>query len=112
VAFNSNKPLEYDPAAAVAPPVGLSVDPEDPIVGASTVTERHGSEKAGSGGPPIGANKTIAPLNRVRADASGQRLTSNQGVRIGDNRARSRRRAGPDAARGLHPPREDHAFRS
>jgi catalase len=87
MAFNSNKPLEYDPASALAPPVGLSVEPDDPLVGASTVSERHGSEKVGSGGPPIGANKTIAPLDRVRADASKQRLTTNQGVPVGDNQS-------------------------
>src|SRR5262245_58428118 len=85
MAFNSNKPLEYDRDAAIAPPVGLSVKPGDPLAGASTITERHGSLKVGSGGPPIGTNKTIAPLDRVRADSSQQRLTTNQGVAVGDN---------------------------
>src|SRR5436190_17504001 len=64
--YNANKQLEYDPAAALRPQPGASAEPADPIVGASTITEMHGSEKVGSGGPPIGNNKTIAPLDRVR----------------------------------------------
>src|SRR6476620_6767683 len=49
--FNPNKPAEYDPDAAIAPPEGASVKPADPIVGASTVSESIASEKVGSGGP-------------------------------------------------------------
>ena len=55
------------------------------IVGASTVTEKTPSDKLGSGSPTIGRNKTIGPLDRVRADATDHGLTTNQGVRIGDN---------------------------
>jgi catalase len=83
--FNANKALEYDPDAALAPQEGQSAVPADPIVGSSTVTEMNGSEKVGSGGPPIGTNKTIAPLDRVRVDSTDQRLTTNQGVPVGDN---------------------------
>ncbi len=83
--FNAAKPLEYDPDAALHPQPGAAVKPHDPIVGASTVTEMNGSEKVGSGGPPIGTNKTIAPLDRVRADSSGRGLTTNQGVPVADN---------------------------
>ena len=83
--FNANKPLEYDPDAATAPEEGQSVVPADPIVGSSTVTEMNGSEKVGSGGPPIGTNKTIGPLDRVRVDSTDRQLTTNQGVPIGDN---------------------------
>jgi catalase len=83
--FNTNKPLEYDPDAALSPAPGPTAKPADPIVGASTVTEMNGSEKVGSGGPPIGTNKTIAPLDRVRADATGQTLTTNLGVPVADN---------------------------
>jgi catalase len=82
---NVNKPLEYDPKAAVSPEAGVHVKPEDPLVGASTVSEANGSEKVGSGGPPIGVNKTIAPLDRVRVDSSNQRLTTNLGVPVADN---------------------------
>ncbi len=83
--FNRNKRLEYDEDAATAPEPGQAIVPHDPIVGASTVTERNGSEKVGSGGPPIGNNQTIGPLDRVRVDSTNQRLTTNQGVPVGDN---------------------------
>ena len=55
------------------------------MVGASTVTEAHASDKVGSGAPVAGTNKTIAPLDRVRADGTGQALTTNQGVQVADN---------------------------
>ena len=64
--FNPNKAAEYDSDAALAPPEGASVKPADPIVGASTVTELNGSDKVGSGGPNIGQNPTVGPLDRVR----------------------------------------------
>jgi catalase len=85
IPYNVTKPLEYDPAAAVSPEAGVHVKPEDPIVGASTVTEANGSEKVGSGAPPIGSNKTIAPLDRVRVDSSNRQLTTNLGVPVADN---------------------------
>ncbi len=83
--FNANKPLEYDPDAAVAPRPGQSAVPDDPLVTASTVTEMNASDKVGSGSPPIGANKTIAPLDRVRVDSTDRVLTTNQGVPVADN---------------------------
>ena len=83
--FNVNKAAEYDPASAVEPPPGAFAVPKDPIVGASTVTEANGSDKVGSGAPPIGTNKTIGPLDRVRVDSTKQVLTTNQGVPVGDN---------------------------
>ncbi|CAN5772786.1 catalase HPII [soil metagenome] len=83
--FNPTKPAEYDPAAATAPPAGASVRPRDPIVGASTVTEMNASDKVGSGGPTIGTNQTIAPLDRVRVDSTKRALTTNQGVPVADN---------------------------
>ena len=83
--FNPNKGAEYDPESALAPPEGLSVKPPDPIVGASTITESNGSEKAGSGGPNLGHNPTVGPLDRVRVDSTGQPLTTNQGVPVADN---------------------------
>ena len=111
--FNANKPLEYDPAAAVAPRPGVFVAPDDPIVGSSTVQEKNGSEKVGSGGPVIGENKTIAPLDRVRVDSSKRTLTTNQGVPVGDNQSSLKAGLrGPTLPGGLHPPREDHPLRS
>ena len=83
--FNPNKAAEYDPDAALAPPEGASVKPADPIVGASTVTERNGSDKVGSGGPNIGQNPTVGPLDRVRVDSTDRALTTNHGVPVGDN---------------------------
>src|SRR5687767_1750673 len=83
--FNANKPREFDPESAVAPPPGTFAVPSDPIVGASTVTESNGSDKVGSGGPTIGTNKTIGPLDRVRVDSTKRVLTTNQGVPVGDN---------------------------
>ena len=84
-AFNTNKAAEYDPAAALAPPQGASVKSRDPIAGASTVSERTGSAKVGSGGPNIGRNPTVGPLDRVRVDSTARALTTNQGVPLGDN---------------------------
>ena len=83
--FNPNKSAEYDPDTALTPPVGASVKPVDPIVGASTVTELNGSDKVGSGGPNIGQNPTVGPLDRVRVDSTGRTLTTNQGVSVADN---------------------------
>ena len=83
--FNANKPLEYDRSAAVRPPAGVVAEARDPIVGASTVTEANASEKVGSGAPPVGQNKTIGPLDRVRVDSTDRVLTTNQGVPVGDN---------------------------
>ena len=83
--FNPNKAAEYDPDAALAPPEGASVKPADPIVGASTVSEVNGSDKVGSGGPNIGQNPTVGPLDRVRVDSTGRVLTTNQGVPVADN---------------------------
>ena len=56
--FNPNKASEYDPAAAVAPPAGAFVKPQDPIVGSSTVSEANGSDKVGSGGRRSATNQT------------------------------------------------------
>ncbi len=84
--FNLNKAAEYDPDAALSPPpVGALVNPADPIVGASTVTERNASDKSGSGGPNVGHNPTVGSLDRVRVDSTGRTLTTNQGVPIADN---------------------------
>lgn len=42
-----------------------ALTPDDPIVGASTVTGQHGSQKVGSGGVTLGSNRTIAPLDKI-----------------------------------------------
>lgn len=84
-AFNPIKAAEYDPAAALTPPEGPSITFADPIVGASTVSESNGSEKLGSGGPNIGHNPTVGPLDRVRVDSTNRPVTTNQGVPVADN---------------------------
>jgi hypothetical protein len=57
----------------------------DPVVGANTVTESSGSEKAGSGGPPLGQNPSTGSLDRVRVDSTDRALSTNQGVPVADN---------------------------
>jgi catalase len=85
MAFNANKAAEYDPESAVAPEPGHFLKPDDPLAGASTVTESTSSDKVGSGGPNIGANPTVGPLDRVRVDSTARELTTNQGVPVADN---------------------------
>jgi catalase len=85
IPHNAIKASEYDADAAVAPEPGRRVKSRDPLAGASTVTESNGSEKTGSGGPPIGQNPTVGSLDRVRVDSTDRVLTTNQGVPIGDN---------------------------
>jgi catalase len=84
---NLIKAAEFAPHAHEAPPEGPRVEARDPIVGSSTVAECNGSEKTGSGGPAIGRNATIGPLDRVRVDSSQRALTTNQGVPVGDNQS-------------------------
>ena len=111
--FNPLKASEYEPQVLEGPEQGPSVTPRDPIVGASTVTERNGSDKVGSGGAIVGVNKTIASLDRVRVDSSKRALTTNQGVPVADNQHSLKAGLrGPDASRRLHPPREDYPLRS
>lgn len=81
---NSIKELEHGHDNAVAPPTGETVEPDSDAVTASTMTEDTASEKTG-GAADLGSNATIAPLDRVRVDASDQPLTTNQGVLIADN---------------------------
>ena len=85
--LNLGKAAEFDPEPDADPPVGQSEKPDDPIVGSSTVQEKNGSEKVGSGSPVIGANKTIGPLDAVRVDSTAQALTTNQGVPVADNQS-------------------------
>ncbi|MEO6529089.1 MAG: catalase [Gemmatimonadaceae bacterium] len=84
VPFNANKPSEFGRANAVCPMRGFSFSATDPAVGASTGTEANANDKTGS---PAGEgdDPTTMPLDRVRVDNTGQVLTTNQGVQIGDN---------------------------
>lgn len=82
--FNANKPGEHGDAART-PQEGQSHTPSDPAATGSTSTEINMSSKVGNGMPPPGSNPTVEPLDRVRVDSGGQRLTTNQGVPIADN---------------------------
>ncbi|MGE4240599.1 catalase [Ramlibacter sp.] len=81
---NPNKAAEHGFDNGVNPPQGASVSPPSRLPGGSTLTEEHGTEKTGSAAID-GLNATIEPLDRVRVDATGRRLTTNQGVPIADN---------------------------
>ena len=82
--FNPNKPGEYGDASRT-PPEGDHHQPSTPAATGSTSTEIIASDKVGSGQPPVGQNPTVAPLDRVRVDASDRVLTTNQGVPVADN---------------------------
>src|SRR4029079_9543802 len=82
--FNAAKPGEFGDAA-MEPPVGQSVEPPQPGVMGSTLTEMNASEKVGKGNPQVSFNPTVGPLDRVRVDSGGRALTTNQGVPVSDN---------------------------
>jgi catalase len=82
--FNATKPTEYGKPSAV-PAEGATVDVDEPIATASTLTEDTESPKVGAGRPPLGLNPTNGPLDRVRVDSSARTLTTNLGVPVGDN---------------------------
>ncbi|MDM0033590.1 catalase [Variovorax sp. J22P271] len=82
--FNPNKSLEHGETHANSAPVGASVSPPSRLPGASTLSERNASDKTGTAARD-GVNATVGTLDRVRVDASGQVLTTNQGVAIADN---------------------------
>ncbi len=82
--FNENKPSEHGDAART-PLAGQTRQPSTPAATGSTSSEIITSDKVGAGMPPPGSNPTVGPLDRVRVDAGGQRLTTNQGVPVADN---------------------------
>ncbi|MGS5087887.1 catalase [Hydrogenophaga sp. A37] len=69
---NANKALEFGRENAVTPPPGASTPSPSPVATASTLSEVNISAKT-------------SDLDRVRSDASGQAMTTNQGVSISDN---------------------------
>ncbi|WP_431262569.1 catalase [Roseateles chitinivorans] len=84
VPFNANKPAEHGFDEGVHPQPGVTVEAPSRLPSASTLSEAQTNGKVGTQAPE-GRNATIAPLDRVRVDSSGQALTTNQGVRIADN---------------------------
>jgi catalase len=81
---NPNKEGEHG-AASRNPAPGTTREPSTPLATASTVTETMVSDKVGEGEPPQGHNPTVGSLDRVRVDAAGMPLTTNQGVPVADN---------------------------
>ena len=84
MAYNENKASEHGDAARTPLP-GQTRQPSTPAATGSTRSEIITSDKVGAGMPPPGSNPTVGPLDRVRVDGGGQRLTTNQGVPIADN---------------------------
>ena len=81
--FNASKHTEHGRERALTPPAG-QYQQGDPRDSASTLSEVQESAKTGMPGTP-GRNNTIAPLETMRADAAGQRMTTNLGVPVADN---------------------------
>jgi catalase len=81
---NPGKAAEHGFDAGTRPLAGATAEPASRLATGSTLSEDNRSAKTGSV-VPEGINATIDTLNRVRADAAGQPLTTNQGVPIGDN---------------------------
>ncbi len=84
IPHNANKAGEHGRDNAISPPEGITVEPPSHQATGSTLTEANASAKTGQGATP-GMNATINSLDRVRVDSTGQTLTTNQGVPIGDN---------------------------
>jgi catalase len=82
IPFNAAKPSEFSEGP---PSAGQVVEPSDPTVGASTLSETNASNKVGSGNARPGFNPGNDPLDRVRVDSTGRVLTTNQGVPVADN---------------------------
>ena len=82
--YNIAKASEHSRKGPPTPVEGQTVAPSDPAVVGSTLTEVNVSSKTGSKAPH-GTNPANSPLDRVRVDSSGQRLTTNQGVAVADN---------------------------
>ena len=84
IPFNTTKKMEYGSDNGIASRAGTTVKPSTPGLTASTKSEENTTDKTGGAAKP-GVNATIAALDRVRVDGGGQRLTTNQGVRVADN---------------------------
>jgi catalase len=82
--FNSNKAAEHGREHALAPPQGVHASPPAVEAGASSLSESNDTGKSGSPGQ-AGQQPVVGPLTAVRADSTGQVLTTNQGVPIADN---------------------------
>lgn len=82
--FNADKPSEHGRDGAARPPEGEHFAPPSHDATASSVSEANETGKSGPAAGP-GEDATPGPLSKVRNDASGQRLTTNQGVPVSQN---------------------------
>lgn len=83
VAYNSNKSHEYGYEAALAPEPGVAAAPPAKGATAGTVSEKNVSGKTGK---PLTTPAALdGALTSKRVNDTGQTLTTNQGVAIGDN---------------------------
>ncbi|NPT39392.1 catalase [Paraburkholderia xenovorans] len=83
--YNASKASEYG-KQSVFPTAGAAVQPASAAVTGSTLSEACKSDKTGPGAA-IGVNAASGELSRVRADAGGQAMTTNQGVVVADNQS-------------------------
>jgi catalase len=81
---NENTPREFGREHALDPQAGRTVASADASATASTLSESNDSGKTGNAATP-GQNPMHGSLDRVRVDATGHALTTNQGVAIADN---------------------------
>ena len=86
ILFNQEKADEYGLDCTIDPPEGAHIESESSRVTASTLAEHNTNPKTGHP-PRPGVNPASEPLTRVRTDAAGQRMTTNQGVPIADNQS-------------------------
>ena len=85
VPFNALKAPEHGVENGHHPQAGEPIEISDTEVTASSVQEDIATRKLGDGKPRLGVNANNGDLNRVRVDSGGQALTTNQGVKVGDN---------------------------
>lgn len=90
IRHNAAKPDEiatraYFGGQAAVPAAGQIARPDAPQATAGSVTETIAGAKTGTGEVRPGVNAVTGDLDRVRADAQGQALTTGQGVPVADN---------------------------
>ena len=81
--FNAAKDSEYAPADPTRPRAGAHTDLPRPASGASTLSEENASAKTGF--PALETQSLDGSLTAKRTNSAGQRLTTNQGVPVGNN---------------------------
>ncbi len=84
--YNHDKAAEHGRAGATQPPEGQHVEPASDLVTGSTLSEANAGGKAGTAAVK-GLDTTSGPLDRVRVDSGGRRLTTNQGVMVASNQS-------------------------